>query len=458
MINLPAIIMPQYFINIIKKVWSVASPITASRIFNVLSNFLGFFMVAHLGHEALAASALITATQATLFLVMTSILFSVGVVVGDAYGAQRYKEIGSILQNGWFLAFCVSFIAVLITLLIKPILLTFGQQVELVDIVHRYFLAYSIAIPGLMGVITIQQFLIAVGKQKIVFRMSIFTFVGFVTFAWLLIYGIGPIPKFGVTGMAMAIVIQSWISLIVYLIICFKYPDFKRYKIFVWQLWSTFRFFRTLLVIGWPIALQTAGDLLSFFVVTIMVGWLGEYALAAQQIVVQYYILLVVPVLSLSQAGSILVSQAKGARNYGLAKIYGNTTVGVGIIFSLMVMILFILFPHVLINVYSHGQASPKVLYLGTIVLILTGCRLLFDTVIEIKIGSLRGLFDTKIPMWIALFFIWVIYIPLAYILGFTFHFGLIGIFVASLIVNIFGALGIWLRWVNRINRMSNVV
>ena len=53
-----------------------------------------------------------------------------------------------------------------------------------------------------------------------------------------------------------------------------------------------------------------------------------------------------------------------------------------------------------------------------------------------VGIGILRGLTDLKIPMVIAFFAYWVVGLPVAYLLGFTFGFGAVGIWV-SLVVGL---------------------
>ena len=436
---------------LIKKVWSIALPITTSRLVNVIASFWGMLFVARLGHTELAASALITATQLPLFLISSSPLFAISVVAGHAFGAKRFQDVGGILQQGWLLGLIISALVLIIPLSIKPILITLGQDPTLVNILQNYFFVYAFAIPGLLGSIATQQILIAIGKQRVVLLTSIISAILFIIFAPLFIYGAGFIPRFGVPGLALAWVLLSWINLVIYIFVCATVADFKVYQLFKWQVPCTFHFMKKLLSIGWPITLQMAGDLLSFFTVIIIVGWLGENALAAQQIVTQYYILLVVPILALSQAGGVLVSQARGAADHALIKRYANATQFVGISFALLVTFIFILFPHTLVKLYLHTHTEmAETVRLASIVLILTGFRLIFDTILEIKIGTLRGLFDTRWPMVVMLVSTWFGFIPIAYLLGFVFHFGLIGIQVANIIMTLLGAIILWLRWLKR--------
>lgn len=63
-------------------------------------------------------------------------------------------------------------------------------------------------------------------------------------------------------------------------------------------------------------SVQFGGELSAFFVVTMMIGWLGTDALAAVQVTQQWMFLIVVPIFAMSEAAGILVSQAVGAKEY----------------------------------------------------------------------------------------------------------------------------------------------
>lgn len=434
--------------DIVKKVLNTTLPLMTSRLLNVAISFLGIVFVAHLGPAALAASALITATQIPLFLIASSPLFAMGVVIGHAHGGKRYEDIGEILQQGWLLALIISVIVITVPLSMQKILLGLNQDPSLAIVVQSFFSIYAIAIPGILGVMATQQFFIAVGKQQLVLWLSMFAFVSFVILAPAFIYGIGFIPSFGVPGLAIATTIQVWLNFIITIIICVITPEFEIYKIFKSRVNYSLRYLQQLIKIGWPISLQMAGDLLSLFVITIIVGWMGETALAANQIVTQYYILLVVPILTMSQASSILISQARGSKEYYLIQRYDKIAIILASSFSLLVTLIFILLPHQIVKLYLHSDTEQTgLIHLASVLLALTGIRLIFDTILEVKIGNLRGLLDTRNPMLITLFYTWLCFIPGAYIIGIVFHYGLIGINIISIIATLLSAITLWFRW-----------
>lgn len=437
------------FSFILKRAARLSFSLTFSRLINTLTGFFGILMLAQLGHDPLAASALITPMQGTLFIVSISFLFSIGVVIGHAFGGKRYDEVGIIFQQGLLLATLIVAPVLVVQWNINHILLAFGQDPRLVSMITEYFRIYTVAMPPFLWMIVCQQFLIAVGKQNWIVLISAALFVTNISVAYTLIYGHFGFPQMGINGLGVTYAIQGWVSFLLYLSCCYFNQDFKHYGLFRWRLKGNFRFLKQIFLIGWPISLQSAGDLLSFAAVTLMVGWLGANALATQQIVTQWFLLLVVPIFSIAQASGILVGQARGAKQFHDIRRYNNATLVVGLGIASLVIVAFVFFPNTLIGLYTRGHSglNEHFLHLASIVLVLTGFRLFFDAALEILLGSLRGMYDTKFPMYVSIGITWLIGIPLAYIFGFIFHWGLIGITLSGIVSMVLATSAVYWRW-----------
>jgi len=182
--------------------------------------------------------------------------------------------------------------------------------------------------------------------------------------------------------------------------------------------------------LGWPIALQVSGELAAMTVAAYLMGLFGPSALAAQQIVGQFTLLFVMISIGLSSAVSILVSHGYGERNLNAI----TQTCKAGCVFGLMVSGLFALgflvFPKTLVDFYlnidhaAHSQLVDYAVYFMMVAVIYTS----FDGIRAIFSNTLRGMQDAKTPMKISIFCLWAIGLPCAYIGGFVFSGGPVGL------------------------------
>ena len=95
--------------------------------------------------------------------------------------------------------------------------------------------------------------------------------------------------------------------------------------------------------------------------------------------------------------------------------------------------------------------------HIGSLLLVLTGLRLFFDAAMEIKMGSLRGLYDTQFSMLAGLASTWLLGVHLSYLFGIYLGHGLIGFAVAGIIAMVFGACAIYWRWVIKSRAFVNL-
>ena len=118
-----------------KRIFSLALPMTGSSLISVASSFLCMAMVAQLGTEVLAASALMFGIELSIVVTGISILFSLSVLIGHAYGEKNNSAIGVYLQQGWTLSLLLSLPMIFIFWHIKEILIYCGQSENIANIV-----------------------------------------------------------------------------------------------------------------------------------------------------------------------------------------------------------------------------------------------------------------------------------------------------------------------------------
>ncbi len=431
-----------------KRIFSLALPMAGSQFINVASGFLCMAMLAALGHEVLAASALIFSTQLSIMVSGMSMLFSLSVLVGHSYGAKNYIDIGNYVQQGWTLALLISIPIMLLFWNIDVVLLFLGESKEIANIVHSYFHAFVWAvIPGLLSTCNM-QFGYGIHKKSLIVSTSVMSVMVLLITAYTLIFGKFGFPRLGVAGLGYATAAQySFFFILSTLFFLFE-KSFSQFKLFHYRVHQHLDHFKKMFKIGWPISVQMGGEMLSFFVSGIMIGWIGTTALAAFQIVNQYYFLIVIPMFSLSQASGILVGQACGAKKFNEIKKLSYASIAMVLIAGMLVASTFIAAPQTLASFYMniHDPANAATLHLAILIFLIVAFSQLLDAVRNILIGILRGLLDTRFPMYMSLCTIWLIG-PLAYLLAFPLQYGAIGFVIGGMLGMLVGVAVMIYRW-----------
>lgn len=404
---------------------------------------------AQLGHEVLAASALIFSTQMPIMVIGMSILFSLSILVGHAFGAKNSLLVGVFVQQSWTLALIISLPVIILFLNIGKLLVLLGQSPALSILVQKFFHGYVWAVVPSFLVTCQQQFCFGINKQRLVVVSSLLSVIVLLVTAYLFIFGKFGLPMLGVTGLGYAMSLQVWFAFIFMSVFFYFDSDFKCFNLFAYRVHKNWHYLIQMFKLGWPICLQMGGELLSLLVAAVMVGWLGVTALAASQVVSQYNFLVVIPMFSLSQATGILIGQACGSKQFQQIKNLGHASIVLALTLTALVAIILLGLPKALAAIYldTHNPANADILHLEVVLFAIIAITQFFDALRNVLMGALRGLLDTRFPMYCSLFVIWLIGMPLAYVLAFGFHYGVVGIYIGSGIGLVIGAMIMLQRW-----------
>ena len=454
-------------VSVGKSLMTLAIPMSLTQVINMGSVFICSVMLSHLGHEVLAASALIFATQMTLFMLGMSILFSVSFLVGHACGAKEYEKVGMFARQSWLIGFVASLPMILVLWNVGAILRAVGEPVALTYIVQKAMHGYMLGI--LPGCLLMGNLQLLYGTQHP--RIALFSTLGGVlvlmSVSSSFMFGRWGLPALGVFGFGLGVASQMSFSFIVTSLLLIFHKDFKKYRLFDFAIFSRsvsqaghetvtrqkklagMKALKEIFNLGWPMSVQISGELICSMVSTAMVGWIGVNQLAASQIVNRYALLLLVPIFAFSQAMGILVGAARGAQDFHRIQLLGRVGMRYVVALSLSVFLVFVFFGKGLSMPYLDSTRVEYLptLHLAVILFGIVAFTQFFDAIRNTLTGALRGLFDTKYPMIISVVVIWFVGLPLSYVLAFIFHLGLVGIALGNLIGIFLGMVLVIYRW-----------
>ena len=127
----------------------------------------------------------------------------------------------------------------------------------------------------------------------------------------------------------------------------------------------------------------------------------------------------------------------------------GWTAVAMGAGFMSMTALAMVLMPEMLLSIYVDVDAARNAALVGFALqyLVIAAAFQLFDGIQAVAAGALRGLQDTRIPMWIAIFSYWVPGFGAAMGLGFWTPLSGVGVWIGLAAGLIFAATLLTWRW-----------
>jgi MATE family multidrug resistance protein len=191
-------------------------------------------------------------------------------------------------------------------------------------------------------------------------------------------------------------------------------------------IWDGMRMAR-LARLGMPAAVQLVLEVGVFMVAAVLAGRISAAALAANQVVLNVASFFFMVPLGLSSAAAVRVGQAAGRRDPGGIRRAGWVALALTGVIAGVVSLAIILVPEALIGLFSHDPAVSSV---GVRVLMMYAAAQPFDAWQVVATGALRGVGDTRSPMFANLGYHWLIGLPLAYVLCFWNGWGVFGLWM----------------------------
>jgi putative MATE family efflux protein len=186
---------------------------------------------------------------------------------------------------------------------------------------------------------------------------------------------------------------------------------------------------KSILSLAWPATFQfiiASGSWI--FIAKIVAETGGTDASAGYQIAIRNVVFFILPAWGLSNAAATLVGQNLGAKLPERAEQAVYLTTKYNVIFMAFVTFLFILLPKFIIGFFTQ---DPILIAYGSTALRIIGVGYIFYGIAMVMMAALNGAGDTKTPTWINIIGFWLIQIPLAYILSYTFDLKSTGAFWA---------------------------
>ena len=427
-----------------------AFPIVTTNIIFACTGFLCTAMIAHLGTPYLAASVIVSTLWMALSFSFCGVLSAVGVLVSHAFSANKPTVISQIMHQGYLLGIFLCAALVLITINIPTLLQYFIYDEKVYEIACQYLFTQAWSLPGLILLTIYEQLLIGIGQSKLILKISLFVVPIEIFFAYVFVHGLFGIPAFALSGIGYGLAVTFNISAICMTFFLYKSKINTNFVLFNPRQFKKINlsYLKELAVIGIPVGIMQVIEIGSFAISALLVAHYSTVMLAAHQIILQYFWAVIVFIMAISQAITMRVGHAIGRGDSD--NLFNVIKIGVAVSLLLVGSLIF-LFEYytdflLKIDIDTHLLEDNSLLFHCRRLFEIAGILLVFESIRISGFGCLRGLKDTKYPMFISFCSFWLIGLSSAYILGHHLKMQLTGVWIGLGTGMFFGAIATLLR------------
>lgn len=396
----------------------LAIPVALVQVGLMAMGVVDTMVVGRISAAALAGVAVATVYIFALGSLGMGLLMALEPVMSQAVGAREEDSFARAFQRGLLLATVFGVLGGWALYAIGPVLHACGQSDELVAVAVRYSHVQAPSMMAYYLFVLLRQSLQTRGLMRPIVITIVLANVLNAVLAWSFTFGHFGAPAMGVWGAGLATTIARWANVV--LLAGLGWSELRR--LFEWRADALqLRPILRLLAIGIPIAIGIQLEFGMFATVALVMGRIGEIPVAAHQIAINIASVTFMVPLGISSAAGVLVGRAVGAGDAATARRAAVAALVSGVaVMSLSALVLACI-PGVLARTYTTDAA---VIALASTLLPIAAVFQVFDGLQVVSLGVLRGVGDTRTPLFIILIGYWVLALPLGLWLAFRAGFG----------------------------------
>ncbi|MBP3950886.1 MATE family efflux transporter [Bacillus suaedae] len=425
---------------------AVTWPIFIESLLNISLRTADTFMLSQVSDEAVAAVGVANQLIMFMFFLFQFIATGTSVVVAQYLGANKLGEIKRFTGNGILINFLFGLVVASILMIFSRQLLgLFQLEPYLMEQARTFLLIVGGALVFQAVSVTVSIIIQTHGFTKetmfVSGGMNIINIIG----NYLFIHGALGFPQLGVQGVAISTAFSQFVALIAFFIVL-------RYRVQLRLTWADLfdiqkNRLRKVLSIGIPASMTMISYSSSQIVTTAIITLLGSQMLATRIYTLNVLFLVMILGISLGRGTRIIIGHQIGAGRMEEAYKQGVQSARWSIGLALLMTSLIVLVREPLLGMFSD---NPEIIMMGSTLLIM-GFLLEPGRCLNLVYGSiLEASGDAKYSMIVSVTVIWAFSVPMYYLLGIHFGWGLIGIWAAFIADEWLRGILLHRRWISR--------
>lgn len=419
--------MKTYEKGISLSIWTLSWPIFIEVFLQLLVGNIDQLMMSHYSPQAVAAVA--NANQILNIFIMLIVVMSTAttILIAQYLGARNQSKLSEVCTVSLVLNFVFSSVAAVFFITCHEWIFTWlGIPPETMGDTSLYTTIVAAGLP----IQAMYYALVAVFRGHSLTRITMYVALVMniihVGTNYILIFGHGPIPSLGVLGVS----ISTWLSKVIgLLIIVYLFKTLLHLKVSTSYLrpfpWHTVK---SLLHISVPSGGETLSYQLSQTTIMKMVNILGLAVINTKVYVYVIAMLCYVYTIAIANASQVIVGFLMGAKRQNEVTNRVWKSMSLAIVISVGLAIFFYITSDTVLSVFT---TDSEILSLAHDVLLVEIFLELGRAVNIVMVGCLQAAGDIRTPMLVGVFGMWLCAVPLSYLFGIYWGWGLVGIWIA---------------------------
>lgn len=415
----------------LKQLFHLMLPILVTQFSQAGLGLIDTIMAGRLSPTDLAAIAVGVGLWIPVMLLFSGIMIATTPLVAEAKGARTPEKIATIARQSLWVAFILGVIAGLVLQVLPLSLPLLGVPESLQPKAGLFLHAIGFGMPAVTMYAALRGYSEAIGYPRPVTAISLMALLLLVPLNFIFMYGVGPIPALGSAGCGFATAILQWLMLMSLALYIFKNRVYQNSQPFShWEKLNGY-WLKRILKLGFPIGLAIFFEVSIFSTAAIVLSPLGETIVAAHQIAISVTSQLFMIPMSLAIALTIRVGTYYGEQNWDAMRRVQGLGLMTATILALLIMLMLWVFRSEIVALYT---SDPMVTQIALYLVLFAVAYQLMDAWQISAAGCLRGMQDTKGPMWITMIAYWVIAFPVGVYLSRFGDMGAAGVWVGLIV------------------------
>ena len=383
----------------IQKAFKMAWPAVLESVFISLAGMIDTMMVSSLGTAAVSSVGLTTQPKFIALTLFTATNIAISALVARRYGQNNQKSANEIFTTSILFILISCVIITALTLIYANEIIRFcGSNADTHDGAVVYFQVIQAGMIFNVLSLAINAAQRGCGNTKIAMTTNITSSLVNICFNYLLIGGNFGFPKWGLFGAAFATVLGTVVACFMsFMSICRKTSFISMGYMLREKIRPTLESFHGLMHLSANFLIENLAMRVGFLVTSILAAGLGTDAFAAHQVGMNVLNLSFAFGDGMQVAAVALIGQSLGKKEKKLAKSYGTICQMMGLVISVIIMIVMVLFGR---EIFSLFFDAADVLDMGVLISWFIAAITLFQISQIVYAGCLRGAGDAKYTLF----------------------------------------------------------